>query len=119
MVRSIRKKYIVYVLAIAAGFYSPLYAKEQKFYFCSANVEGENKYYVTELFEGSIQILATKNLRLHLVEKLELDSVTVKCFSYGSDADPVNYQVAEKLRSLEISKNQINSEVELLEWSPD
>jgi len=119
LIKNVREKYIIFILAIAAGFSTSLYAEEKIFYFCSADVKEQNKYYVTKLFEGRIQIVTTENLRLHLVEKLKLDSVTVKCFSYGSDVKPVKYQQAEKLRSLEIRQKQIRSDVELLQWSPD
>ncbi len=116
---SVRAKSIVCILSIACGFSIPLYAKEQEFYFCGANVEEQKKYYVTGLFEGKLQIVTTQNLRSHLVEKLKLDSVSVVCFSYGSEAKPINKQVADKLRNLEIRKNQSSSEVELLKWTPD
>lgn len=94
------------------------HAKDNVFFFCGAKVDVQNKYYVTELFPGKIQIAATEELRLHLIELLSLDSVTVKCHAYGSDARPAESLLAEKFRELEVQKSGFNSEVVLLDWMP-
>lgn len=116
---SIRSRLVLLTIVIVAGVSTPLFATDSVFHFCSAKIEAQKKYFVTELFPGKIQIVMTSELRMHLMEKLGLDSVSVKCFSYGNDEKPAGYELAEKLRNLEIRKNSISAEVELLEWPPE
>jgi len=119
MDKHLKSALLLSVFLIAAVLSSVVYAKENVFYFCGAKVDVHNKYYATELLPGKIQITTTEELRLHLIELLNLDAVAVQCHSYGSDTKPVNYEMAEKIRNLEIQKNGINVEVVLLDWAPE
>ena len=116
MKKTRRSVMLFLAVSVAVEVAMPVHAEVNTFHFCSARVDNHKKYYVTNLFPGNVQRGTHLKFGTYLRDIFEVDlgSLTVSCQSYTSS----KRTAAEKSRNLEIRKNGISAEVELVNWSP-